>query len=262
MTLEQRIAAGDTEPLALKRRGRPAGSKDARPRKRRYFRVPSALCSIPHANLLTSALSWSTCRIGDEAHPQPVAHRPAIFEALSIDSAARIVPEHSLSELNGPSDVLPPPQSPTHHAWAPGDGCPLEQAAAAFDPNDACCQVDAAVLPEVEQPGGEASDREPELLGAEETTMTETDAHSSSFDDFDINWFPGADVPCDIACCCCCDAAERDGGARGAPTGASASADLLPWLPVSGGLASFSESGFAQEADADLWGHWGAADAG
>ena len=35
MTPEQRAALGDTEQY-LKRRGRPPGSKDARPRKRRF----------------------------------------------------------------------------------------------------------------------------------------------------------------------------------------------------------------------------------
>ena len=41
MTLKQRAAAGDTEPLVPKRRGRPAGSKDARPRKRRSHLLDS-----------------------------------------------------------------------------------------------------------------------------------------------------------------------------------------------------------------------------
>ena len=76
MTPEQRIAAGDNEPLALKRRGRPAGSKDARPRKRRCFhRLSSALCSILHAkvaNPLTATLSFSRSAGSHQQETRPI----------------------------------------------------------------------------------------------------------------------------------------------------------------------------------------------
>ncbi len=60
MTPEQRAAAGDTELLFLKRRGRPPGSKDARPRKRRRSPTPQPPTSPLSTSLLSRLLSLPT----------------------------------------------------------------------------------------------------------------------------------------------------------------------------------------------------------
>eukprot|EP00291_Cryptomonas_curvata_P013449 CAMPEP_0172184708 /NCGR_PEP_ID=MMETSP1050-20130122/19733_1 /TAXON_ID=233186 /ORGANISM="Cryptomonas curvata, Strain CCAP979/52" /LENGTH=262 /DNA_ID=CAMNT_0012858551 /DNA_START=163 /DNA_END=948 /DNA_ORIENTATION=+ len=120
MTPEQRAAAGDTEPFLLKRRGRPPGSKDARPRKRRY---PFAEDEAPQPLATHRATIAETPLVASHSHTSypPYASRTEPAAASVVSTGKDVLPErswpcHRLAAA--PGLIQPPRQPPSPHGDA------------------------------------------------------------------------------------------------------------------------------------------------
>jgi hypothetical protein len=118
MTPEQRAAAGDTEPLALKRRGRPPGSKDARPRKLRRH-SPTSLPVLhvlhtpyPHDGTCVTCLTFSPTapsRAGAQSMTRrgPSRTQPTAPPSLRISNWASLPSQPRPRRLSTPSTSSP-----------------------------------------------------------------------------------------------------------------------------------------------------------